>query len=363
MSSQIFSRLIEAAVQRGVSIAEADKVRYIRRKSIDDADLMAKADTSSQILSRSQKLVRVTWGENKYLVIFGIADPEILPLGVEYSDITPGIFASSVICANIFPGAAVSGPQIKDAIESDYLGIDGYDGHDLSAVLNLFPACLVFRVTSPEPYLESNHRFLGAVLSRSYTDGPLHISPDTLDSFYEIFESGPEFLPYENLLQGLLSFSWGNLFLEIYRCLEQLYAHPQVFALTSDWSSPLPLRDIAALLENHLSWRPKEDEALKNIIGCCDNENLSALCTAFNVQFSEDERIKSCESVARFVYKLRNNIVHYRPIHAVVSKTDGEWNMVVRAMLKILDSVYRNLGANFFRSSSVNPTASASQAA
>lgn len=349
MSGAIFERLVIAATQRGVAIDAANQARYIRRLSDSDAALMAQADTSALSLSRSQKLVRVGWEDETYLVTFGIGEPDPSPLGVEYSTLTPGLFASSVLAANVRPSPTASGAQIRDAIEGEHAGIEGYEGHDLSAIAALFPTCLTYRVSAPEPYAKSDHRFLGAILARSYADGPLHIDPATLQKFAYLFESGPDFLPYENLLQGLLSFSWGNLFLETYRCLEQLYAQPRVSALTSAWSSPLAVRDVVALLENHLSWRPKEDEALAGLIGTCSGASLQCLCSAFNVSFSVDAQDKACVSVAGRVYKLRNNIVHYRPIHEAVSKADDEWNRIVQAMLDVLIDVYTRLGTAFFR--------------
>lgn len=349
MSRAIFERLVVAAMQRGVSVNAADRARYIRRQSETDAALMAQADTSVLILSRSQKLVRVTWEGETYLVTFGIAEPDPYPLGVEYAALTPGIFAASILAANMHPSSTVSGSKIKDAIEVEHAGVMGYEGHDLPLVAALFPACLVFRVTASEPYATSGHRFLGAVLSRSYADGPLHLDPETLQHFAFVFESGPEFVPYENLLHGLLSFSWSNLFVETYRCLEQLYAQPRVSALISALPSPLALKEVVALLEHHLSWRPKEDEALMELISSCGGSCLQRLCNAFQVPYAPDAQHKSWESVASRVYKLRNNVVHYRPIHEAVSKSDEEWNQVVRAMLDVVNDVYTRFGEAFFR--------------
>lgn len=353
MSQNLFERLIAAAKQRGVAIQAEDQPRYIRRLSVDDSSLMAQAEISARSLSRSQKLVRIKWKEETYLVIFGFNEPDPVPLGFESADLTPGIFVASVLEANVFPSSMVTGSQIKNAIESDHAGIENYEGHDLVAITPLFPQCVTFRVTAPESYISSDHRILGAIVARSYTDGPLHIDPTTLQLLASLFESGSEFLPYHILLQGVLSFSWDNLFLETYRCLEQLYAQPRVAALTSAWSSPLALKQVVELLEQHLSWRPKEDEALSGLVGACDSASLQRLCFAFDVSYSVGVADKSSETAAGRIYKLRNNIVHYRPIHKAVVKSDNEWNLIIQAMLIVLDDIYTKLGGNFFQSSQV----------
>jgi len=180
----------------------------------------------------------------------------------------------------------------------------------------------------------------------------LHIAPAVLEQLATTFEVGPEFLPYKNLLHGLLSFAWDNFFLEAYRCLEQLYAEPRVSALTSAWASSLSLKEVAALLEQHLSWRPKEDEALAGLISSCENSTLSRICGAFDVPFPGDPQSKPGDVAARRIYDLRNNIVHYRPIHASISKLDDEWNDILGAMLEAVGFVYSRVGQSFFRASS-----------
>ena len=360
MSKALFDLLVGAARQRDTVIDNSEKGRFIRRLSEDDSLLMAQADTSVLSLSRSQRMVRVTWKDEIYFVTFGISEPDPIPQGIDYADLTPGIFASSVLAANILPSQTITGSLIKDAIEGEYIGVADYQGHDLASIAALFPTCQIFRVVTSTPYTESNHRFLGTMLAKSYADGPLNFSQKTLQDFSDIFEAGPDFLPYENLLQGLLSFSWSNLYLECYRCLEQLYALPKVSELTKIWTSPLALREVVALLENHLSWRPKEDEALAGIVRKLSTPSVHLLCSAFQQQYSAEEHLKFCETVANHVYKLRNNIVHFRPIHKSVSKSDSEWNEIVQAMLLALNDIYTKLGEEFFRAPAPATTANAS---
>jgi hypothetical protein len=359
MSKALFDILVSAARQRDTDIDNPEEGRFIQRLSEDDASLMAQADTSVLSLSRSQRMVRVAWGDDLYFVTFGIGEPDSIPQNLEYAELTPGIFVSSILAANIMPGQAVSGASIKDTIEGEYIGIQDYQGHHLNSIASLFPACQIYRVISSEPFTESNHRFLGVILSKSFTDGPLNLHPQTLQCFSDIFEAGSDFLPYENILQGLLSFSWSNLYLECYRCLEQLYALPKVSALTQSWNSPLALKDVVALLESHLSWRPKEDEALTSVVRELTEPSVQLLCGAFKQQYLTEEHIRSCETVASHVYKLRNSIVHFRPFHDTVSKSDGEWNDIVQAMLQAVNDIYSKLGKIFFQAPALPANASA----
>ena len=125
-------------------------------------------------------------------------------------------------------------------------------------------------------------RVLGALTARSYADGPIAPSGTTLNKVADIFQSGSEHVPFENVLQGMLSISWGGFFLELYRAIEQLYAVPRLAALVEAWPTSLPYRSLADLLESHLAWRPKEDDALAKIIAECDDTIVAPLRESFS---------------------------------------------------------------------------------
>ena len=154
---------------------------------------------------------------------------------------------------------------------------EGFDGYELSAITNLFPSIEIFEADQNYEYTANVVRVLGALTARSYADGPIAPSGTTLNKVADIFQSGSEHVPFENVLQGMLSISWGGFFLELYRAIEQLYAVPRLAALVEAWPTSLPYRSLADLLESHLAWRPKEDDALAKIIAECDDTIVAPL--------------------------------------------------------------------------------------
>lgn len=350
MSGSLFERLLAAASQRGLEIANASEKRFIRRLNDDDAELMAKGDAKNLVVSRQVRLVRIDFSTQTYFCVFGLAEPEQFPLGLELAELTPAIFAIGALEARIQPKSTISASEIRDAIEGDFIGSPEYDGHDLHVITGLFPQASVYQAIQSEPYLQSDYRVLGALLARSYTEGPIQLQSQTLEKFWLTFETGSDFIPYQNLVQGLMAISWEHLFLEIYRCLEQLYAEPRVSALRDQWHSTLSLRELAAILERHLSWRPREDEALGRIINACDSPCIVNLCNAFGMSDPQKNPSASAENVARKVYDLRNNVVHYRPIHEMIQKEDAEWDSIISALLDVLNQVYDSRGVPFFES-------------
>lgn len=364
MSKQLFERLIVAAQQRGVEIVNSTKKRYIRKLSDDDSELMASGDAKALVISRHVRIVRISFRDETYFCVFGLSEPDATPPGLEPVELTPALFSIAILEAQVQPAGSVSGFAICEVIDGNFMGTEGYQGHDLEDIERLFPHILVYRVKSGEPYLfNGEHRVLGALIARSYADGPISISAETLENLWFTFEYGSKFIPYRNLVQGLMAISWESLFLEAYRCLEQLYAEPHVSALKNHWPSTLPLRDLAAMLEQHLSWRPKEDEALVKIIAMCDSELMQRLCTAFGVGALEGNSAAQAKLVSRKIYALRNNVVHYRPIHEEIIKTNEEWDAIVSALIDVINKVYDTRGTPFFESEAEPPIEVAAEGA
>ncbi|HBO1764316.1 TPA: hypothetical protein L4F74_000916 [Pseudomonas aeruginosa] len=347
MSRRLFERILLCAQQRGAQIENIEKARYITRLNENDASLMSSADAEVLNISRHTKLIRINKGDDCFFCTIGIHEPNVLPAGLELAPITPALFAVFVLEAEIYPSSSVTGYQIKDAIESEHMGVQDYNGHALQEVTPLFPSIQVYKVSSNEPFLENDlYRVLGSLISRSYFDGPIHISPETLESLKEVFEAGSNYIPFRNLVQGMLSISWEGLFLEVYRCLEQLYAEPHISALKKNWPSSLPMKELASYLEEHLSWRPREDEALRKIIETCEEEIIDNLFEAMKIgDGGEGEKVNSA---SKAVYSLRNGIVHYRPIHNAIKKSDDQWNNIINCLLKVVTHVYDLRGEPFF---------------
>ena len=102
------------------------------------------------------------------------------------------------------------------------------------------------------------------------------------------------------------------------------------------------------MLERHLSWRPKEDEALCKIVGSCDGACVASLCVAFGMHEPLEDLALRAERASRKIYDLRNNVVHYRPIHEMIQKSDAEWDCIVFALLDVVNQIYELRGEPFF---------------
>ncbi len=209
-----------------------------------------------------------------------------------------------------------------------------------------FPRIVVYHALADATYHTITDRVLGSILVRTYFDGPISLEPDTVAALTRVFEADSELIPFRNLVQGVLSISWENLFLEAYRCIEQLYGMKRFGALKAKLAFGNSPRDLAKLLEDELSWRPREEDAFINLASLCDEGLITRVCAGLTIQADTHER--RCSKLVEQLYALRNTIVHYRPAHEVVQKSDSDWNFIIRSMTEMIAQLYDEHAAEFF---------------
>jgi len=346
MSAALFGRLTDYATQVGDPVANPDAGRWIVRKDDADAALMANAVAEARIVTRQIRLVRVEHEGDRYFCTFGLPEPDATPPDLEIIDATPGIFAIAVLEAQIRPLMSVTAAEIKQVLDDRFKDNAGYEGHELAEIEPLFPPLLVYRSVTDADYHAITDRVLGSILARTYFDGPISLEPDTVLGLTQIFEADSPLIPFRNLVQGVLAISWENLFLEAYRCIEQLYGMKRFGALKATLNFAASPRDLAKMLEDQLSWRPKEAEAFIALVILCDEGLISTACAGLAIE--ADDHQKRCSKLVEALYGLRNTIVHYRPAHEAVEKVDADWNIIIRGMLAIIAQLYNDHADEFF---------------
>jgi hypothetical protein len=353
MSNDLFDMLVFCAEKEGRPVEEPKAARFIKKLNDEDSALMADANIVEPfVVTRQIRLVRITHLDQTYFCTFGLQCPDNVPPGLEVTDATPGLFAVAVLAAKVRPisSHSATGDQafaIKEALDKQFMGSPGYDGHELEDVAKLFPQVTVYKATEDRAYLEIDERLLGSILVRSYVDGPISLDEETLGVMTRVFEEDSELIPFRNLVQGFLAISWENLFIEIYRCIEQLYALPRVEALKAELTYPLAARELAKILEDRLSWRPKEADAFQALVSMCDEAIVSRMFAGLDSAAKQTHPERCADAVSE-LYGLRNRIVHYRPVHDRIDKSDDRWNIIIRGMLDIAAQLYNTKAGTFF---------------
>ena len=342
MSTDLFAKLVdvvEASPDRALTNREAP--RWIKKLSDEDAALMSRADVvEACLVTRHLRASLLQHEGTIFLCVSGLESAEDLPMNFEAVELTPGHFALAVSELKLEPKA--SAIEIFDTIDRSFLGEDGYEGHDLEDVAKLFPDVAIFQLNKDADLSGSIWRALGVLLSVFYGKGPIELSEEALESFKELYEAGSNHIPFKNIVQGHLAMSWSGLFLELYRAVEQLYSVPKLTGLTDQWASPKPFYELAELLENQLGWRPKEEDALRELIESCDASRLEMLAN----EFCPDAENKA-KAVAKAIYKQRNSLVHFRPAMPEEDYSTLQWNNRISLMIELVSDLYERHGANY----------------
>lgn len=350
MSEHIFLSLFEQAHDQDTDFPVDFEIRWITRLSDADANLMSKCSVIPLRLSLLNSAVVLKHEADAYFCIAGFSNPETLPGGLTRCDLTPGMFANFVIETEFSPVATAA--EIKENVVGYSNAVTDYDGHDLSVVSALFPKIDCFELDQTAIYASNIERLVGAYLARGYQRGPLHLHEETRLKFASFFETAPETVPFALPLRGLLSFTWSTLFLELYRCIEQLYSVPKLVELTKSWNSERTLHELSKLLDENLGWRPKEDNSLELLFRSLDADHCKSLRRAAGGSVPTGDDDKPWESAAKRIYSLRNANVHFRPTTEVDLLSDDQWNEVICLLLRAVTELYEKFGPRLHDSAS-----------
>lgn len=323
-----------------------DKKRWLARKDDEDLNLMTDAEVTVLALGAKTLAVSIKNGSDNYFCFSGLVIPEQLPFNLSEIEPTPGIFSCVVFTANL--PALATAAQARNILEQQYKGQEGYDGHGLNEILPLFPKMYFVKANEniSNTYLKNLERVAGAYIAAGYDSHPLEVSDSLKSRLQSLFEAGAETIPFSLPLQGLLSYNWPSLFLDLYRCLEQLYTVLKLKSLVSKLPYKGVLAELAYLLEDELSWRPKEQDALASILVHSTEGTRSKILSAFKFDLSELTEY-SPSKCASNIYKLRNSHVHFRPAMKAEKISAKQWDEIVIAMCDAVDDVYEALGSEF----------------
>lgn len=163
-----------------------------------------------------------------------------------------------------------------------------------------------------------------------------------------------ECAPFHLLLRALTETRGDAAFMAVYRCIEQLFPIPAIKELSTALGISSPPLQVAAKIESHLGWRRREDEALAHLFSVVEVELMGRMRTVSGADVSIDHPFRP---VAKRVYELRNQCVHYRPLHRDENTTHFDtWLELCDPLLEVVQNLYAGYTAAFSTPVPVSPT-------
>lgn len=341
MSEDLFLAILEKGLSEDPDLPLTLDGRWIEKESELDATFMSDAQVEVLRLSSSRVAAKMTHEDLTVFAISGFSHCDELPDGLSEREPTPGTFALFALEANL--DVIASSSEIRDLTELVSAAHPPYNGHGLDQVLPVFENVRFFELDRAVAYTNRLDRIVAAYCARVAPKSGIKLSLETQKEISRLIESGADEIPYHVLLRGMLSASHQFLFLDLYRCVEQLYSVPRVGKLLEALGHSASIYDLSKTLEDALSWRPKEDESLLQLLSGIDVDHCKSIRAHFGDR-DEIEDIKSVERAAKRIYKLRNESVHFRPAMTGDELSEKTWDSVICSMLLVVSDLYDKYG-------------------
>lgn len=312
------------------------------------------------VLGPLSRFVLGRFKESTYLIAIGIDIPSP-PDDLQAIPVNAGMFTAVVPELNV-PLANI--PDLPQQLR-EYVFYPVEEGKteliEFDIVRPYFEAFSIFKVdTSSALALDVAHGLraaLAATLS-SPRSVPLAWPQGFLDRIGYMARDPNERAPFHLLLRALTEARGETAFLAVYRCIEQLFPIPAIQELSTALGISSPPLQVAAQIEAHLGWRRREDDALDHLFTSIDPQLIDRIRVLSGAHTSAENPSRP---VARRVYELRNQCVHYRPLHRDENTPPYEtWLELCEPLLEVVQKLYARYTAAF---SSPASTASAPKSA
>lgn len=354
LNAALFEELFRHASAQGDEVANRKEKRFLAFASDNieiENEVAKRAAVSLFKLSPRVSIMRAEIADGTFFALVNFFGPDERPYITGFEEIEP---MSSLLLLLVSEGGikpTARSIEIREAIEDFHVGLGvDYNGHDVATIGGLFPKVSYFRLLYPDEAIlaSSIARVAGVFALKSEYFISLPMQSLLKSELVDLFESGPDCVPFEIVLRGCVSSSWAALFLEIYRCVEHIFAAPHLRALATSWPACGSLKDMALVLEEKLSWRPSELSSLERLLKEIDKESVTHLLRCFPsapTEIDDDSPFNAC---ARRIYKLRNSIVHFRPAHEEEGYEDEKWNDLITCFVVIVKDLYEKVGKEFY---------------
>jgi len=147
-------------------------------------------------------------------------------------------------------------------------------------------------------------------------------------------------VPWGLLAYALVAVRWDHAYLEVYRCIERLFPLPKVLELKHALQVHCPGLSLSKDIEGTLGWRQREEDGMISLFEAVDALSCR-FYGAYSAHWTDGPGGHTAKSMAQHFYKLRNSIVHFRPITEQQSFTYERWAVVMEHFIELTAELYR----------------------
>jgi hypothetical protein len=205
---------------------------------------------------------------------------------------------------------------------------------------SLFPSVKIFsfsKIDEGEAY-----RVFFRFCAMECNNGDFWINEGLTAALIELCDLDSISVPFQTLCRSIFDADPAGLFLGLYRCLEALYARNSARKVAKDFNLIIDWSEISIALESTLGWRAPEAASLNHLLTHCEEGTFKAIFAALHLE-TVAVMPGLVDAAGRQIYKLRNALVHYRPIHHRTEYAEIDWNELCIVMTVVVKSVYQKI--------------------
>lgn len=224
---------------------------------------------------------------------------------------------------------------IREVVEAGSKGDAGYVGHDNDKVLSLFPPIKVLASATPIDRTSIWSTFLQLCVEECRL-GSSWIESDLARLLGTLAEMNVPSLPYRELCRAVFDMDPRSLYMSLYRCIEATYAYETATKVGIALSVGRSWYEVAASLDAEMGWHPAEAQSLNGALARAHRKDLEEICICLGATIGNDLDV----SAGKAIYKLRNQIVHYRPTNEPLPVDEMNWNRLCELLVTISLDVF-----------------------
>lgn len=222
-----------------------------------------------------------------------------------------------------------------------------YTGHNIFDLLPYFESMTFFTVTENSQHSGKEAKDLAYFIAShdlNLINPNLHIF---LSQFRDLLSHPGSFMK-QNIFWSMTAAHYKHVFLELYRCIENIYSLPHAMALKQKMGLSLASYEIARHCADELGWKRKEESSLIKILKLTPTNTIEPfvtqnICALEGTQYlftPQDVEDKSKTSLAKLIYKVRNQLVHQFESDKELSISSEAWIDLIKLLIPIIDHIY-----------------------
>lgn len=329
-----FFKKIQASLDSELAGRVSECVRYIATDDEEKTWLQHVRIKYSHRFSKNRYALLLVLGEEEYLCLINI-NPCVgkLPEVLEEIPVNAGL-------ATALGSEGLLTPKVNRILQEEIYDKVLYDSdsstekYQWKDIERYFPSIYCYQINMDDDIdIRENINAFYWVLTQvaiEFDMGNNPFSDISMNTWGKIiYEKELSSIQYKNLLLAYTALSWDISYLYLYQCLEDKFSYEAVQMLHSKLNIGITPIELSHMLYDELSWQPKDLDGIESIIRQCPQESVG-------IQYLKALRESEDQALEKYIYKLRNRIVHETRESLIPLEDNESWEKAITGMLYLI---------------------------